>query len=297
MDHWLALKVPDLGRKRAKQLCDSGGVTVNGRIERKSRVLQSGDEVCYPQTSLRAAVANAALALDIRFENEHTVIVNKPAGQATAPLDGHDHTTLVNALLARYPSLQSVGPNPLEPGLIHRLDNGTSGLLIAARSEAAIFTLKRALAQGLIEKDYLAVVDDHDLPERGCVEVPLRNSPHNARRVIVAAPGSRGARAATTQFQVVERVPAYAVVLVKAARAVRHQIRVHLASLGCPLVNDELYGSPRQPTLAEGRHALHARRVAWVGSDTIPAFDVVAPAPDDLRGLLRELGFSTALSA
>lgn len=296
LDHWLALKVPEFGRKRTKQLCDAGNVTVNGRVAIKSWVLQSGDEVSFPQPTPPAAVANATLALDIRFENEHTVIVDKPAGQATAPLDSNDRTTVVSALLARYPSLQGVGPHPLEPGLIHRLDNGTSGLLIAARSEPAFFALKHALTQGLIDKDYLAVVADNDLPESGRVEVPLRNSSHNARRVVVAAPGTRGARHANTLFQVIERMPPYAVVLVKAARAARHQIRVHLASLGCPLVNDELYGSPRQPLLAEGRHALHARRVAWVGNDTIPAFDVVAPVPDDLLGLLRKLGFCRALS-
>ena len=269
---------------------------MNGRVASKNDPLPLGARVSFPVPGARQAVANSALALHVRFENDHCVIVDKPAGQATAPLDGSESTTLANALLARYPAMQGVGPNPLEPGLIHRLDNGTSGLLVAARSERAFDTLKRALLHGQIEKEYVAVVTDHDLPEQGSVEAPLHSSPHNARRVIVATPGARGARLATTHFHVVERAPPFAVVQAKAARASRHQIRVHLASVGCPLVNDELYGGLRRQTLAVGRHALHARRVAWVGNVTMPAFDVVAELPADLLTLLRELGFSRALS-
>ena len=197
---------------------------------------------------------------------------------------------------SRYPSLQGVGPNPLEPGLIHRLDNGTSGLLVVARLTPAFKTLKETLSQGQMVKEYLAVVEGNKLPDRGCVTLHLRPSRRNARRVVVTEPTSPGARLASTQFQVVERLREFTLVEVQAKRALRHQIRAHLASLGCPLVNDELYGAKRLALLAPGRHALHARRVAWSGNDTMPRFDVVAPLPLDLLGLLRELGFVTSLS-
>jgi 23S rRNA pseudouridine1911/1915/1917 synthase len=296
LDHWLTRKLPELGRKRARLWCEAGEVLVNGRAARKSRILQAGDEVSLPQPTARVAVANPKLTLDVRFENGHCVIVCKAAGQASVPLDGADHTTLVSALLAHYSSMQGVGDNPLEGGLIHRLDNGTSGLLVAARTQVAYDALKQALKNGRIEKEYVAVVLDRDLPEQGCIDAPLRPSPSNSRRVAVAGPNTRGARHATTRYHVVERSQGHAVVQAHAARALRHQVRAHFSSLGCPLVNDELYGGHPQAGLALGRHALHARRVVWEGTATIPAFDISAPLPEDLLALLRGLGFCEALS-
>ena len=296
LDRWLALRVPLLGRKRAKRWCEAGCVLVNGRVGIKSLVLSAGQQVRLPLPAPRSAVPNASLTLDIRFENEFLAVVCKPALQATAPLDGDDHSALANALLAHYPSIQGVGPNPLEPGLIHRLDNGTSGLLVVARVTPAFDALRLALSMGQIDKEYLAIVQGVDLPDRGCIELPLRKSPRNARRVVVAEPSSPGARVAKTDFQILERSGEFSVVKVQASRALRHQIRAHLSSLGYPLVNDELYGATKQASLAPGRHALHARRVAWAGNGTMPAFDVVAPVPLDLLGLLRGLGFRTSLS-
>lgn len=296
LDRWLAKNVPTLGRKRAQQCCEAGYVSVNGHIANKSLTLTLGAVVCFSLPAPRVAVPNPSLALDVRFENEVCLVVFKPAGQATAPLEGDDDATLVSALLARHPLMQGVGANPLEPGLIHRLDTGTSGLIVAARTSQAHNVLKTALSKGKLEKDYLAIVTAKDLPDRGYIETPLRPSPHNARRVIVADAGARGARSAKTRYHVIQRREDCALILVQAERALRHQIRAHLASLGCPLVNDELYGAQRLPYLAPGRHALHARRVAWGGSEIVPRFDVIAPLPEDLMGLLRELGFRTSLS-
>jgi 23S rRNA pseudouridine1911/1915/1917 synthase len=234
---------------------------------------------------------NPALTLDVRFENQFLVIVSKPPGQASAPLDEHDNSALANALLAHYPSMQGVGHTPLEPGLVHRLDNGTSGLLVAARSQPVFDVLKQALSKGELEKQYLAVVQSSQLPDHGRIDLPLRPSPHNARRVVVAARTAPGARDAKTQYQVVARQPPFALIQVEACRALRHQIRAHLASVGCPLLNDELYGAERVASLAAGRHALHASRIAWCGNHGIPPFDIEEPLPGDLVNLLRELGF------
>ena len=291
LDRWLAQKVPTLGRKRAQQCCQAGCVTVNGRVANKSLTLTLGAEVSVSLPAPRVAIPNPSLGLDVRFENEVCVVICKPAGQATAPLEGDDIGTLVSALLARYPRVQNVGTNPLEPGLIHRLDTGTSGLIAAALTSRAHEVLRTALSKGKLEKDYLAIVTAKDLPDRGYIETPLRPSPHNARRVIVADAGARGARSAKTRYHVIQRREDFALILVQAERALRHQIRAHLASLGCPLLNDELYGAQRQPYLAPGRHALHARRIAWGGGEIVPPFDVLAPLAEDLMGLLRELGF------
>lgn len=296
LDRWLVDRVPHLGRKRAKQLCESGRVAVDGHVGNKSLNLQAGAEVCFPMPAARRAVANPNLALDIRFQNEFCAVVCKPAGLATAPLDGHDDSALASALLAQFPTMLGVGSGPLEPGIIHRLDNGTSGLIVAAKTSLAFDALRSALALGQLHKEYLAVVTDNELPDEGCVQTHLRPNPHNTRRVVVAEPSAPGARAAKTYFQVLERSNGFALVNVRASRALRHQIRAHLASLGCPLLNDSLYGGKAVTTLAPGRHALHARRVQWLGSETMPPFDVVATPPQDLLDLLNELGFRASLS-
>ncbi len=284
------MKEPSLGRKYAKELCDGGLVTVDGRRAFKSLPLASGATVSFPERAPKQAIANAQLALDIRFESEHCVVVHKVAGQPTAPLDGLELETLANALVARFPEMHGVGNNPLEPGLIHRLDNSTSGLLVAAKSQCAFDVLKRALAAGAIEKEYIAVVLDGNLPESGSVDAPLAPSPHNTRKVDVVRPGSRSARPAVTSFQVVARGYGLAIARVLAKRALRHQIRAHFASLGCPLANDEIYGGARFEALSPGRHALHAVRVAWAGAEAIAGFDVSAPLPLDLQTWLNDLG-------
>jgi 23S rRNA pseudouridine1911/1915/1917 synthase len=296
LDRWLVDRVPDLGRKRAKQLCEAGHVSVDGHVGSKSLNLLAGSQVCFSMPAERRAVPNPSLTLDIRFENEFCVVAYKPAGLATAPLDEHDETALANALLARFPQMQGVGAGPLEPGIIHRLDNGTSGLVVAAKTSPAFDALRVALSKGDLHKEYLAIVTDASLPDQGSVNNLLRPSSHNTRRVVVAEPSAPGARVAKTHFQVIERSNGFAVVNAQASRALRHQIRAHLSSLGCPLLNDALYGGKAMTSLARGRHALHARRVKWLGNEQIPAFDVVAPLPLDLLDLLRELGFRSSLS-
>ncbi len=247
LDRWLTQKLPELGRKRARNWCEAGEVLVNGRAARKSRILRMGDEVSLPQPTARVAVANPELTLDVRFENEHCVIVCKAAGQASVPLDSSDRTTLVNALLAHYPSMQGVGENPLEVGLIHRLDNGTSGLLVAARTQVAFEALKQALKNGRIAKEYVAVVPAGDLPQQGCIDAPLRPSTSNTRRVTVAGPNTRGARHATTRYRVVERSEGYAVVQAHAPRALRHQVRAHFRAWDAPSSMTNCTGRTRKP--------------------------------------------------
>jgi len=291
LDRWLTLREPTLGRRRAKDLCDEGRVFVDGHRAFKAMPLPEGARVSFPAPVPRHAAANPELPLDVRFENEHCVVVHKPAGQPTAPLDARENTTLANALLGHYPQMGAVGSNPLEPGLIHRLDNGTSGLLVAAKSQWAFDALKSALARGTIDKQYLAVVVDTELPDQGRIDVALEPSPHNPRRVIAARSRSGGAREAQTTYVVIERQLGLALVSATAKRALRHQIRAHFASIACPLANDEAYGGPRVEALAQGRHALHARRVAWAGNGVMAGFDVVAEVPADLEIWLSHSGF------
>ena len=291
LDKWLARRVSGLGRRRARVWCEAGRITVNGRVAAKNQCLPALAEVCLPVAPRRVAVADTSGVVGVAFENEFCVVANKPAGIPTAPLDETDTTAFANALLARYPEMAGIGPSPLEPGLIHRLDTGTSGLLVAARTSAAYDALRAGMSSQKIRKEYLAAVHAEGLDDHGLIHVPLGKSAHNARRVVAVSPGAQGARDATTEYRMLERVGSIALVLVEVERALRHQIRAHFASLGCPLVNDELYGAPRLDALNCGRHALHARRVAWDGTKAIPGFDVTAPLANDLRDWLRVFGF------
>lgn len=227
-----------------------------------------------------------ALALDVRLERPTLLVVHKPASQPTAPLRTDEGGTLVNALLARYPELAGIGHRAREPGLLHRLDTETSGLLVVARDRAAFDTLTRALRAGRLAKRYLAITATVDLPAEGVVDAPLGPDPTRRGRVrVVPDPDRDYARAAETRYRVLETTAALTLLELDVARAFRHQIRAHLAAIGAPLVGDALYGGAAWPG-AGARHALHASYVAWAGDRTEASFEVNAALPDDMRRLL-----------
>jgi 23S rRNA pseudouridine1911/1915/1917 synthase len=285
LDKFLARAVPGVGRKRARELCDAGRVRVNGRRERAATPLTPGATVEL-ELEAEAPLAEPGLDLDVRLELDRVLVVHKPPGQATATLRPAERGTLVNALVARYPELTRVGHRPREPGLIHRLDTETSGLVVVARSTDAFGTLTRALRAGRLMKQYLAVTAAVELPQEGSIDAALGPDPNRHGRVRVVPDSERAyAKAATTRYRVVERNGGFLLLELEAARAFRHQIRAHLASLGAPLVGDALYGGPEWPG-AGTRHALHASHVAWAGDRTVPSFVVNAGLPDDMRRLL-----------
>lgn len=293
LDRWLADECPILGRRGAKLWCENGHVTVNGRPAAKSLRLVAEMEIGYDVPEAPRAQQNWDLHLDIRLETPQVAVVYKPAGQPTAAHRDHRQTALANALAARYPEMSRFG-NPLEAGLIHRLDNGTSGLLVAARTQAAYDTLCKGLHEGRLDKEYFAIVEDHELPASGLFDTPLRPHPRNSKRMTAATLGQPGARQATTRFEVLERSNGLAAVRAFASPALRHQIRAHFAIQGCPLVNDEAYGGARHKLLTDMRHALHARRISWAGAAPVPAFDCTAALADDLVALLRDNGFTAS---
>ena len=290
LDRWLADKVPQLGRRHAKLWCATGKVTVNGLAAAKDLRLTADMEICYELPTDQRASQNPTLPLDIRLETTSFVVVNKPAGQPSVALDAEDRSAVANSLIAHYPEMQNAGGNPLEAGLVHRLDTGTSGLLLAARTPEAFQILHRAIRQGQIRKQYVAIATNGGISPNGRIELPLRPSPRSSRRMVVARVGQRGARNALTVYEVVERNENVLVALVSAGPALRHQIRAHFAAVDCPLLNDEQYGAERLQALTLGRHALHARRIAWDGDNVVPAFECVAPLADDLVALLLATG-------
>ena len=281
-----------LSRARLKKAIDAGAVRVNGRHRDKGALVSAGDVIAIDTGDIAdsnaPAIPSPDLPLVVCFEGKGVVVVDKPAGQPTAPLRPSETDTLANALVARYPEMQGVGYSPREPGLVHRLDTDTSGLVIAARSAEAAETLLGALKEERIEKRYLLICSEDGLPDTGQIDFPIANHPKDQKRVYACIHPRdvmrNSPRPASTSYDVVRRSGKRALVEVKVSRALRHQIRVHFAAIDHPLVGDILYGGEAVEGL--GRHALHASRVAFAGGPGVDAFDVTCDLPAELARLL-----------
>ena len=299
-----------LSRSKAKAALDAG-VRVNGRRAPKGSTVKEGDVLTLGDVATSGtdatAIADPDVALDVRLETPEVIVLHKPPKLATAPLQPGERGTLANGIAAKYPECVGVGADPREPGLLHRLDTDTSGLVLVARSRAAFEELRNALREGRVEKRYLAIVAPGagssrassvaatgELADRGTIAYPLAQHPKDKRRVFACVHERDVARLApreaTTSYQVKKRWEEdgkpRALVEATAPKALRHQIRVHFAALGAPLVGDGLYGGP--PAQKLGRHALHASRVSFGGSSVVPAFVVEDPLPDDIASLIPE---------
>lgn len=280
LDRFLREAFPSHGRRVIRRWLAEGAVQVNGRPGVAGNRLASGDTVCVDPRVVPAIAPEPEAPLHVVLERPNLVVLNKPPGQPTAPLHPGERGTLCGALLARFPEMQSVGYRPREPGILHRLDTGTSGVLVAARTTSTFERLRAALTAGELHKLYLALVPERGLPDEWVVRHSLEPGPRGSVRV--AAPG-HGAPA-MSRVRVRVRRPPWALVEVEAPRAYRHQVRVHLAASGCPLVGDRQYGGVPHPALR--RHALHAQSVAWPGDPPHPGFSVRVDPPSDMQAVL-----------
>lgn len=287
----------NLGRARVGELFAAGAIsTVNA--EGRRRKAKKGDRAEAGSTIVidvaaaeleQAAVADADFVLSVVLERADVVIVEKPAGVASAPIHSGERGTVANGLRARYPEMAAVGFSPREPGLCHRLDTDTSGLLLAARTPEAFEALVAGMKYGTLDKRYLLVCEVGEgavLDDEGSIELPLAGHPSDARRVVACRDAVQAerlrARAASTTYRVLRRSGARALVEARASKAFRHQVRAHFAAIGAPLVGDALYGTPTEL----GRHALHASRLCWAGDGVVAAFDVESKLPAELAALL-----------
>jgi 23S rRNA pseudouridine1911/1915/1917 synthase len=286
VDKLVARKL-QLGRRPTSELFAGGEVRVDGRRVRKGFVVSAGQSVVAESVCANEATPEPGAPLNVRFVNDDVVVVDKPAGQPSAVVRAGDTGTLASALLGRYPEMADVGYSAREPGLVHRLDTGTSGLLVAARTQAAFVLLRDGLKRGALEKHYLAIVQARPLPKRGTLASWLATDSRNRQRVVVAhtPDGLRGAQHRATHWQVLGSSGAWQLLRLRAKSAYRHQIRAHLAAMGIPIAGDVLYGGHVDPRLGH-RHALHASYIAWAGEGTVGAFAVHAGLPRDMLRLL-----------
>lgn len=272
----------ETSRARAKTLAEEGRVKIDGKRVRKGVRVEAGQVLALDEPPPPAdfeALADPDAPLVVVHEDDACVIVDKPAGQPSHPLRPDEKGTVANALVARFPSMRGVGFAPREPGLVHRLDNYTSGLLLAAKNAGAFDTLVEALRAGRVDKRYLALCAG-EVRAPQTIASPIAH--HDARKMRVADAGEKGARAARTEVLTSRPIEGGSLVEVRAHHARRHQVRVHLASIGHPLLGDALYGGPSVEGLS--RHALHASKLAFAGPGG--DVDVSSALPSDLARLV-----------
>lgn len=286
LDVVLVRRVAGMSRARARDWTGRGLVRVNDRRAKKSHVLVEGDRVVVqepPDTAEVVAEPDPDVVLDIVLEDEGFVVVDKPAGTPSHPLLAGERGTLANGLVARYPEMRGVGYSAREPGIVHRLDNETSGLMIAARDKVHFDALREQLTQGEIDKRYLVLCLGKVLAPQE-IDLPISNEPGSRPRVRVGA-GNK-ARPAFTEVLTSKPVGALSLVEVRARTAQRHQVRAHLGAVGHPLAADTLYGGG--PIEGLTRFLLHASRLLFVHPRTQQPLDVTAKLPASITAMLRD---------
>ncbi len=288
LDHYLVRTGHAASRRDAREMVARGAVLLNGRRGIKGAVVRAGDNVEVEAPSTLAAIEpDADVQLEILFEDPALIIVNKPGGIPCHPLRPGERGTVMNAVVARFPEIADIGDKPVEGGLIHRLDNGTSGALMIARMADAFVTMRRAIRAGAIKRKYLALVSGN-LKTSLNLSKPIAHHPKNPRRMVVVSDEAEiaklGARPVLTRVEPVRRVGNFTLVRVTPSTGMRHQIRVHLADAGYPIVGDELYGGA-PVDLGAGRFWLHLAEIE-VESPASGASKVSAPLPGELEKLL-----------
>lgn len=293
LDRHLARRL-DLPRNRVRRWLDDGRVTLNGRAAKPSTALRAGDEVAVdvPDEPPEAGLEAEAGELAVIHEDVDLVVLDKPAGLAVHPGAGRTRGTLAHRLLFRYPETAGVG-GPGRPGIVHRLDRDTTGVLVVARSDLAYRRLSAAFAAREVEKTYLAIVYGVPDPE-GRVELPIGRDPRDRKRMAVRA----GGRPAATRYRTLGSAHRVSRLELGLETGRTHQIRVHLKAIGHPLVGDPVYGEARwrgleqrfrRPLRDFPRPALHAWRLAFAHPATGERVAFEAALPEDMERLWREL--------
>jgi len=278
LDRYLAGEC-QLSRSYVQKLIAAGQVDVNGQPVKASQALVAGDRVTVilppPPTS---HLKPEDIPLNIVYEDSDLLVLDKPAGLVVHPAPGHQGGTLVNALLAHCPQIEDIGGS-VRPGIVHRLDKNTSGLMVVAKSAAAQTGLARQIKERSITKAYLALVRGHLSPRQGAIEAPIGRHPGERKRMAVV----NGGREARTGYRVIDYLDDYTLVEALPETGRTHQIRVHFAAIDHPIFGDQVYGK-RSPLL--GRHFLHAHRLGFRLPSSGEYMEFTSELPPELAGTL-----------
>ena len=287
LDAFLARSVEDLTRSAAQRLLEEGAVTQGGRALKKNHRTCAGEvlEVALPDPE-PLDIRPQDIPLDVVYEDRDVIVVNKPVGMVVHPAPGHPDGTLVNALLYHCGDSLSGINGALRPGIVHRIDRDTSGLIIAAKNDKAHLALAAQLQDHSLARTYEAVVVGGLREEQGTVNAPIGRHPVDRKKMAV---DWKNGRPAVTHWSVLGRYPGYTHVECRLETGRTHQIRVHLASIGHPLLGDIVYGS-KKPVPGLAGQCLHARRLRFVHPTSGEAVELECPLPDWFQAVLNRLG-------
>jgi 23S rRNA pseudouridine1911/1915/1917 synthase len=284
LDKFLVSCMPDFTRTRLQGLIKDGQVKVNGIPATKNGfVIQTGDrvELIIPPMQPSDLVPED-IPLTILFESNDLVVIDKPAGMVVHPAAGHHKGTLVNAMLAHDPELEGIG-GEVRPGVVHRLDKNTSGLILMAKNDFTLHWLQDQFRLRQVRKEYIALCDGHPPTPTGRIEAAIGRNPNQRKQMAIVA--DEKGRSAVSEYRVLEQFPEHTLFEVHPETGRTHQIRLHLAFIGCPVVADTVYGR-HNSTLPLARHFLHAFRLTILlpGETTPRTFE--SPLPQDLQSVL-----------
>jgi 23S rRNA pseudouridine1911/1915/1917 synthase len=290
LDRYLAAVVHGLSRTRAQALIERGAVLVSGRPGRASQALEAGQRVelvgegTEAETAGQPALVAEDIPVRVVYEDEHLIVIDKPAGMVVHPAPGHASGTLVNALLGRLaPAVP--GGAALRPGIVHRLDKDTSGLMVVARDEPTLTHLAAQMKERRTVKRYLTLVEGRMPVPEGVIEAPIGRDPRQRQRMaVVSAAG--GGREARTRFRVLREARGRSLLELQLETGRTHQIRVHLAAVGHPVVGDPTYGRPQHPM--PPRVFLHAAHLEFAHPVTGAWLTFDAPLPPDLAAFIAD---------
>ncbi|WP_353929484.1 RluA family pseudouridine synthase [Okeanomitos corallinicola TIOX110] len=289
LDRYLSAEIPDLSRSRVQQLIEQGHVLLNDQICTSKKInLKVGDRISLEIPAVQPLELVAQdIPLDILYEDEQLLILNKPAGLVVHPAPGHADGTLVNALLAHCPNLPGIG-GVQRPGIVHRLDKDTTGAIAIAKTDIAYQHLQAQLQAKTARREYLGVVYGAPKTESGTVNLPIGRHPQDRKKMAIV-PVEAGGRIAVTHWQVKERLGNYTLIHFQLETGRTHQIRVHSAKIGHPIVGDPVYGSGRSVGVNLPGQALHAWQLKLQHPISGNWVEVTAPPPQALTKLLEVL--------
>ena len=285
LDAFLASSLDGLTRSQATRLIESGEVAVDGKPVSKSYKLAGGEDIAVtlPEPEPVEAVPQD-IPLDVVYEDADVIVVNKPSGMVVHPAPGHPDGTLVNALLYHCAGTLSGVGGALRPGIVHRIDRDTSGLIIAAKNDAAHQYLSAQLADHTLARTYECIVVGALREDRGTVDAPIARHPTDRKRMAVVA----GGREAVTHWEVIARYPGYTHVRCRLETGRTHQIRVHMAYIGHPILGDTVYGAKKEVPGLTGQ-CLHAVGLRFLHPRTHEVVELSCPLPDEFTRMLQKI--------